>query len=215
MRIGKRFSFLLAVAAGVCWGTYGTFATFMGNMGMEEATVSLISPLFLMVFFFILVMIDDRKKIKVRRGLLPALLFYGFVGAMFNYSIVQAYKYLPLGIVSTIVFCNLFLIMIFSFFMFKDKITWQKGIAAALAVLGIAMVLNVFALELTWSLIGVAWTLLATVGWALMVTCEKFLLVKEVDGNTIMTYMGMFSVLFISILSPPWDSTTKYSIDRG
>ena len=206
MKITKRFSFLLAVAAAIFWGTYGTFTRFMGDMGMETATVSLVSPLFLIIFFFSLVLRDDKRKMKVPAKALPVLIFYGLVSAAFNYSLVKAYTYFPIGIVSTIVYCNLFLLMIFSYFLFKDPLTWKKGLAGVLAVSGIAMVLNVFSLDWSLSLIGIFWTLLALTSWAGMVTCEKYMLLHDVDGNAMLTYSGLFSLVFISILSPPWQS---------
>lgn len=206
MNITKRYSFLSAVGAAILWGTYGTFTRFMGDMGLETATISLVSPLFLIVFFFSLVLLDDKRKMKVPLKTLPVLVFYGLVSAEFNYSLVKAYAYLPIGIVSTIVFCNLFLLMIFSYFLFKDPLTWKKGLAGVLAVGGIAMVLNVFSLDWSLSLMGILWALLAMAGWASMVTCEKYMLLHDVDGNAIITYSGLFSLLFISILSPPWQS---------
>lgn len=210
MKIARKFSFLLAVSSGIFWGTYGTFATFMGNMGLEAATASLVSPLSIAVFFFILVCLDDIRKMRVHTAVLPVLVSYGLVGAVFNYSLIKAYGSLPFGIVSTIIFCNLFLLMILSYFIFKDTLTWRKGLAALLAVTGVAMVLNVFGLDLSLSLIGILWTLAAMTAWALMVTCEKYMLLHDVDGNVIMTYNGFFPVLFISIFSPPWHSFANF-----
>ena len=206
MKIGSKFGFLMALAAGVFWGSYGTFTTILADMGLGSNTISLISPLFAMLLFFVFVLADSPKKLLVRRGLLPVLLVYGLLSALFNYSLVRAYIYLPIAIVSTIVFCNLFLIMVFSYFLFHDKMTWQKCVAITLAIFGIAMVLNVFSLEWTFSLTGILWTLAATFSWAVMVTGEKFMLNHDVDGNAIMMYQGFFSVLFISLLASPWQA---------
>lgn len=202
----KNFSFLLAIIAGILWGTYGTFATFMMDLGLREETISLIAPLFLAVVFLLLVLMKNYRKLKVAKRNLPILLLYGFFCAGFNWSIVQAYAYFPIGVVSTLVFCNLFLIMILSYFLFKDPFTWQKGVASALAVLGIAMVLNVFSLEWHWSWQGLFWTMSTLVCWAFMVVVEKLLLVREMDGDAIIFFQGFFAVLFISFLFPPWQA---------
>ncbi len=204
MSIPKKFLFLMAVAAGVCWGTYGTFATIMSNYGVSEGAISMIAPLGYGLFFLFLLIKDDIRKIIVTKRLIPIVLFYGVQSAVLNFSLVKAYLYLPIGIVSTIVFCNLFLLMVFCRILFKDKMTWQKGVAAGLAVLGIALVLNVFDLNFSWNLMGLVWTGLALLCWALMVTSEKYLLNCGVDGNAVMVFNGLFAVIFLCFYTAPW-----------
>jgi drug/metabolite transporter (DMT)-like permease len=204
MPVQKKFLFMMAVAAGVCWGTYGTFATIMNNYGISEGAISMIAPLGYGLFFLILLFKDNIRKIAVKRKLIPVVLFYGAQSAVFNFSLVKAYLFLPLGIVSTIVFCNLFLLMIFCRILFKDKITWQKGVAAGFAVLGIALVLNVFDLNVSWNLQGLLWTGLALLCWALMVASEKYMLNEGVDGNAVMVFNGFFAVLFLCFYTAPW-----------
>lgn len=204
MSIQKKFLFLMAVAAGVCWGTYGTFATIMSNYGISEGTISMIAPLGYGLFFLFLLIKDDIRKIIVAKKLVPVVLFYGVQSAFFNLSLVKAYLYLPIGIVSTIVFCNLFLLMVFCRILFKDKMSWQKGVAAGLAVLGIALVLNVFDLDFSWNVQGLLWTSLALLCWALMVTSEKYMLNSGVDGNAVMVFNGLFGVIFLCIYTAPW-----------
>lgn len=204
MPIQKKYSFLMAVAAGICWGTYGTFATIMNDYGISEGVISIIPPLGYGLFFLILLIKDNIRKIIVARRLIPIVLFYGLQSAAFNFSLVKAYVYLPIGIVSTIVFCNLFVLMIFCRILFKDRITWQKGTAFGLAVLGIALVLNVFALDFAWNLQGLLWTGLALLGWALMVTSEKYMLNQSVDANALLVFNGFFSVFFLSFYTAPW-----------
>lgn len=51
----KKIGFAMGISAAVLWGTFGTFSTFMYDYGLSEGTISLIAPLFLAVFFFILV----------------------------------------------------------------------------------------------------------------------------------------------------------------
>ena len=219
MNVQKRFLFLTAAGAGVCWGTYGTFATILSDCGLSEGTISMISPLFYGLFFLFLLIKDNIRKILVAPRLVPVVLFYGLQSATLNFSLVKAYVYLPLGVVSTIVFCNLFLIMIFCRFLFKDKMTWQKGVAAGLAVLGIALVLNVFGLNFSWNMEGLLWTGLALVCWALMVTTEKYLLVSAVDGNAVMVFNGFFAVIFLSFYTAPWvvfaDLGAAVAVHRG
>ena len=112
---------------------------------------------------------------------------------------------LPIGVVSPIIYCNLFLLIIISRIVFKTPITWQKIVAVCGAVIGIAMVVNIFGSAGRLNLIGVAWALAAMASWASLVTFEKYLLIHEVDGNAILAYEGVFSLIFISVfIQSPW-----------
>ena len=200
MKFPKKFVFLLAVASGACWGTYGIFSRVLSDFGIDSATISMIVPLFYGLFFFVCLCLDDIRKIRIPRKLIPFLLMFGLGSAVFNFSTVKAYSCLPIGMVSTIIYCNLFLLMIFSRLLFKTPITWQKGVAA---VLGISMLLNIFSGDMTFSWSGIGWALLAMFAWAFAVTWEKYLLVKGCDGNAVMFYNGVIAVGGLCVLHSP------------
>lgn len=204
MKIPRKFLFLIAIASGTCWGTYGTFATLLRENGFRDGTISMVVPVCYSIFFLILLLKDDIRKIKVSKKSYGILVFFGLETAVFYYSLIKAYQYLPIAIVSTIVFCNLFLLIIFSRLLFHQKITWQKGVSAGMAVIGIAMVLNVFAFDCVWSIWGLMWTGISLITWATVITTEKYLLEKGIDGNAVMVYNGVFALLFLSFSEPPW-----------
>lgn len=203
MKFPQKFIFLVAVASGTCWGTYGTFSKILGSYGIDSATISMIVPMFYAIFFFVLLCLDDIRNFRVPWKLVPFLVLFGTSSGVFNFATVKGYLYLPIGIVSTIIYCNLFLLMIFSRFLFKTKITWQKGVAAVAAVLGIALVLNIFSMDVSFQLVGLGWTLLAMFSWAFTVTLEKYLLVKGADANAVMVYNGIFAVTFLCLFHSP------------
>ena len=203
MKIPKSAYFLVAVLAGTCWGTHGTFASLLGQYGISDNTVALLCPLFYATFFLILVLKDDIKKLRFPRGLMPILVLYGLESAVYNFAIIKAYWNIPVGIFHTIVFCNLFLLMIFSRIFFKTPLTKEKAIFAALAVLGVAMLLNVFDTEVSWSALGIFCTLISMVSWAATVITEKYLLNKGADGNALILYNGYFAVIFIAFIANP------------
>ncbi len=203
-KLPKQLYFLLAVMAGVTWGTHGVFAGLLGNYGVSEGSVAVISPLFLFLFFLAAVIKDDFRKLKIPKKLTPVLIFYGVLTALFNLAMVKAYLYMSAGIVHTIVFGNLFLLMIFSRIVFKTPLTVGKALLCALAVAGIALTLNVFGEGGTFSAAGVVWSLLTMVGWAGMVICEKYLLEAGVDANVVLVWDGGLGVVFLSFVAPPW-----------
>ncbi|HMM07376.1 MAG TPA: DMT family transporter [Clostridiales bacterium] len=203
MNIPRKLYFLVAVVAGATWGTHGTFARLMGQYGISDNVISVLCPLFCGLFFLVLLWKDNIRKIIFSLKFIPVLVFYGLSSALFNYSTIQAYWHMPVGIVHTVVFCNLFLLMPLSRLFFKEPMSWNKIVSACVAVVGIAMALNIFAADVKLSFTGVVWTLLAMVGWTALVMFEKYLLVKEFDGNVMLVLSSFFATVFLSFFAPP------------
>jgi drug/metabolite transporter (DMT)-like permease len=199
MRSKKVTGFFMAMAAAIAWGTFGTFSTILNGYGLDEGTVSLISPLCLLVFFSIFTIKNGWRNFNPTKKLVPIVLLLGVVEALFSYSTVQAYSHLPFALVSTIIYCNLFLLIILSRIIFKTRITWHKLVAVVAAVVGIAMVVNAFDVNSGINLIGFGWAALAMVCWATLVTCEKYLLEHDMNSNAVIAWEGILGVIFISI----------------
>lgn len=208
MKIPKQFYFLLAVAAGASWGTHGTFTYLLAQYGINDNAIALICPLTYGLFFLILTVKDDFRHLILPKKWIPLFLLYGFVAAGFSLSSTKAYMHLPVGIVHTVVFCNLFLIMLFSRWLFKTPIKKENIFCAIVAVIGIAFMLNIFGNGMNLNFIGILWTLAALVFWATLVTIEKYFLNIGLNGNALLTFSGLFAVIFISFLSPPWETVS-------
>lgn len=203
MKFPKKFVFLLGAASGICWGTYGMFSHTLSDFGLEQGTISMIVPMSYAIFFFVLVCKDGIGNLKVAKKLVPFIILFGFFSACFNFCTVRGYDYLPIGIVSTIIYCNLFLLMLFSRILFKVPLTKRKLAAAALAVIGVGLLLNIVTLEFSFSVAGLCFALGAMVAWAMAVTTEKYLLEKGVNANAVMVYNGIFAVSFLCLNHSP------------
>ena len=201
-KVPKQFCFLLAAMAGVCWGTHGTFSFMLGEYGVSDHTVALISPLGVFIFFFLLILKSDIRELAVPKRLIPLLILYGLMSAVFNLATIKAYFHLPVGIVHTVIFCNLFLLMIFSRILFKTPFTASKLLFCVLAVAGISLMLDVFGGGAV-SRVGFLWTMAAMVSWAVLVTCDKLLLGKGMSGNAVLFFQGLLGFLILSFIAPP------------
>jgi drug/metabolite transporter (DMT)-like permease len=101
-------------------------------------------------------------------------------------------------------FCNIFVLMIVSRVVFKNRITPRKIVAGLVAVIGVSLVLNVLSQGFAINLTGLFWILLTMLSWATMVTLDKYLLESGIDSIAMLMYAALFAVLFLSLLSPPW-----------
>jgi drug/metabolite transporter (DMT)-like permease len=200
----KSTGFLLAVGSAVLWGSYGTFTTFLGKLGLTAASIALIGPIFIFVFFTTINLLTNGvKSYKLPLKLIPVLLFYGVFSALDSYAAVTAYSLLPVAVGSIIIYCNLFLLILFSRILFQIKLNKKKIFACVIAVMGIALVVDVFRMEGRISLLGLAWAFIAMCCWAGIVICEKYLLNANIKGSTVLSFHGIMSVSFLFAIHSP------------
>lgn len=200
----KSTGFLLAIGSAVLWGSYGTFTTFLGRLGLTNASTAMIGPLFIFVFFTgVNLLTNGVKSYKLPLKLVPVVLLYGFFSAMDSYAAVTAYSLLPIAVGSIIIYCNLFLLILFSRLLFQTKLTKKKVLAAAVAIVGIALVVNVFHVEGRISLLGLFWAFLAMFCWAGIVLSEKYLLNAGLKVTTVLSFHGIISLVFLFSVHPP------------
>lgn len=194
---------IFAIISAVTWGTYGTFYTFLLEGGVSDLTLVALAPLALVLYFGARVLITKPgvlKKIPWKYYLGMALQGFILVNAM-NYCYAQAYTHeMPVGIVSTVAFCNVLIIMIESYFLFKYKFTVAKVVSMVIALVGVSLVLNVFG-ESSNSLssTGIMWTLLIPVFFGTNVTLNTFFIVKKVDTDAILFITQGFALVFMLI----------------
>ena len=202
MKMPNRFYVFFAGLSGICWGTYGVFSRILSDYRLDSATISLIVPLSYCIFFLVRYLFSANKKTGLTPKLFLVLVGFGSFSALFNYASVRAYALLPIGIVSTVIYCNLFLLMVFTRLLLKTPITKEKVLSAAVAVGGIGLMVNVFAGG-GFHLSGLAFSFLAMIAWACAVTLEKFLLEKGADTNIIMIGNGLIAVGVLSLTVSP------------
>ncbi|MEL7565767.1 MAG: DMT family transporter [Dehalobacterium sp.] len=200
----KGLGFVLAILSAIAWGTNGSFCIALSNLGLSTANIAILAPAFNLIFFFFLLLFRNPKAFKVSGKMLFFLLADGVMSSVTNISFVNSVKYFPVGIVSTLIFCNTFVIMILSRIVFKHKITLGKIFAAMISLFSVGLVLNVFHHGFDFNHLGLLWIASSIIFWSFMVIIEKYLLENGVDGNAILFYMAFFAVIILSISSPPW-----------
>lgn len=197
----KKIGMLFAVISAICWGTYGTFYSLLLKGGLTDFSLVALAPLALFFYFGIRVFTTKAKVLKEipwRYYLFMAIQGFIIVNAM-NYSYFRAYSYgMPVGIVSTVAFANVFIIMIESYFIFKYRFTTEKIISMIGALVGISFILNIFSgFCESFSLIGILWTLLIPLFFGTNVTLNSYFIVKRVDSDAILFITQGFALLFI------------------
>ena len=196
---------LMACIAAIAWGTYGTFSTILCNYGRHEETVSLVSALFLTILFTILSLSTGGiKSLRVPKKARFFLVIDGICSAVYTYSAVQAYAHLSMGIVATIIYSNLFVLIFASRWIFKEPITKQKVISVFIALFGVLLVVNVFGESSdNINAIGLIWAFVAMLSWVGLIITEKLVMDRGVTPDASCAYEGLFALILIGIISSP------------
>lgn len=196
---------LMACIAATAWGTYGTFSTILCNYGMREETVSIVSALFLTILFTVLSLSTGGiKNLRVPKKALLFLIIDGICSAVYTYSAVQAYAHLSMGIVATIIYSNLFVLIFAGRLIFKEPITKQKVISVFIALFGVLLVVNVFG-ESNGNInaVGLMWAFIAMLSWVGLIISEKLVMDRGVTPDASCAYEGIFALVIIGAVSSP------------
>lgn len=200
----KSMGLLMACIAATAWGTFGLFSTLMCEQGMREETVSIISAFSLFIMFTVLcITTAGIKSMRVPKNAMLFLFLDGICSATYNYAAVQAYAHLSMGLVSTIIYSNLFVLIFASRLIFKDPISKQKVISVFFALIGVMLVVNVFGDNDNISGIGLFWAFLSMLSWTGLIITEKLVMDRGVTPDASCAYEGLFSVVIISAISSP------------
>jgi drug/metabolite transporter (DMT)-like permease len=112
---------------------------------------------------------------------------------------------MPVGIVSTIVFCNVLLLMVMTKIVFGSRYTIREVLAVVAAIIGVALILDVFKFGPgTLSVAGIWWAVPPMIGYAIIFTFDKYYIVNGAKVEVILFYCNLFASVVLWLNTPPW-----------
>lgn len=157
----ERLSPWLIVFAGVLWGTMGIFVRHMEAMGFTALQISAIRMTVAAILF--LIIRGKGKKEKLEKKDVPLFVLTGvvsifFMSAFYFISIL----YSSMATAAILLYTAPFFVLIASALLFKEKVTFLKGIALVIAFGGCVMVTGTGKV----SLLGILFGLLSGISYA-------------------------------------------------
>ncbi|MEL7563804.1 MAG: DMT family transporter [Dehalobacterium sp.] len=199
--------FLLAFISAVCYGSMGTFMGLLGGYGLDQISIATLSPTFVAVYLAVKMAITNRQGFVVDwKGLLMMLIMGVVILNLTNIGMANAVMTVPVAIVSIMMFCNVFIVMVLSRILFKYKITAVKIITAVCAIFGLTFVLDVYHAGVsTIGATGLMWTVLVMIVTALAYTGNKYILEKGYHWEANLFYQNLFAAIFMYFTLSPWN----------
>ncbi len=202
-----RTGLLFSLLSGISWGTFGVFCTLCLSVGVSDYSLVALTPAALIIYFFARVMSKPHVLKGIPKILLIGIMVQGgFLNNFMNYCYTQAFNAnMPVAVTSTVAFCNVYVIMVVSKFVFDYKITIPKLLSATLALIGVCLVLGLFtASDGQITLIGTVWTILIAITLGLNMVCDKYFLNNGVDPDAFMFILcvGSLAIMWGFLVNP-------------
>lgn len=192
----KKIAVLLVIVAGTLWGGIGYFVRAFQASGLSSMQIVAIRMVISAVVFTLYALIFNRKLFKIKLKDLWCFLGTGVVSvATFSFCYFKAIDYSSLSQASILLYTAPIIVMIFSVFLFKEKLTIIKTVSLLLAFLGCLFVTGVFESTQSFNIIAVAFGLGSGVCYALYSIFSRLALDRGYSPLTITLYTFIFSGL--------------------
>lgn len=140
IKMKNRYS-LLAIGAGIFWGTMGFFRRTLDYMGVSAMGVIAVRCLFGGAVFAAVMLIKDRNAFKVKLKDAWIFLCSGIISLLvFGWCYFRAMDEMSLSAAAILLYTAPFFVIIMSAPLFKEKLTGRKLAAMALAFAGCCLV---------------------------------------------------------------------------
>lgn len=194
MKNNKYIGSVLIITAGVLWGLMGLFVRNLDKYGITSMQIVALRAVFTALMMSVVTLICDRRmfKIKIRD-------FWCFFGTgicsivFFNFCYFRTITLTSLSAAAVLLYTAPVMVMIMSVFLFKEKLTATKIIAAAVAFAGCALVTGAVDGSLALNTAGVLTGLGSAFGYALYTIFGEFALKRGYNSITITLYTFIFA----------------------
>jgi len=133
----KRMGPVLIIIAGICWGMIGIFTRGLSASGFDSVQITGARCGITALFLVICLLPADRSKLKIHPKDIWMFIGTGvFSIVFFNICYFTSIQYLTLSMASLLLYTAPFFVMIFSLYLFNEKMSMQKGLALLLSLAG-------------------------------------------------------------------------------
>lgn len=188
-------SSIAVIAAGSLWGSIGIFIRILNEIGFDSFEIVELRACVTALILFLALSVSKRDLLKIKLCDIWCFLGTG-VGSIvfFNYCYFKTITISSLSVAAILLYTAPAMVMIMSFFLFKERFTIRKLFALMLAFLGCICVSGVGGADKVSPQVLLT-GLGAGFGYALYSIFSRFALQKGYSSITISAYTFLFAVL--------------------
>lgn len=199
---GAKLAPLLIVSAGILWGCMGLFVRRLNALGLASMEVVALRAVVTTVLMLLFLLIYDRKLLKIRWKDLWCFLGTGVCSILFfNYCYFKAMELTALSVAAILLYTAPAIVMLLSYFLFKEKLTVRKLLSLGMTFAGCVLVTGVLTEDGQISAAGICMGLGAGLGYALYSIFSRYALEKGYHTFTITFYTFLIAAIGSFFLS--------------
>jgi drug/metabolite transporter (DMT)-like permease len=194
----------MAASAAVLWGINGAVSKTILSTGLSSERLAQVRSLGAAVGLAAVVALTAPGRLRLTRRELPYLVVFGVAGLAFvQWFYFLAIHRLAIGIALLIEYLAPLLVALWARFVYHDAVRRRIWVALALALAGLALIVDVFGGGESLSTAGIAFALAGSVAYALYVLLAEHV-VGDRDPVSLLAYGFGFASVFWAVLAPWW-----------
>lgn len=198
----KKFSAILVMIAGFCWGLIGVFSKTLSSLGFSPIQITALRCIVTALSLGIYLFIFDREKLKVRFRDIHHFIETGiFSIVLFNICYFITVDTVSLSVAAILLYTAPCIIMLLSVPLFKEKLTIVKVLSLIMSFAGCVLVTGL-GTGTKMPLIGILTGLGSGLGYALYTIFGRYAL-KKYHPFTVTFYTFLVAALGIVFFSNP------------
>lgn len=199
---GAKLAPFLIVSAGILWGCMGLFVRKLNALGLASMEVVALRAVVTTVLMLLFLLSYDRKLLKIRWKDLWCFLGTGVCSILFfNYCYFKAMELTALSVAAILLYTAPAIVMLLSYFLFKEKLTVRKILSLGMTFAGCVLVTGVLTEGGQISAAGICMGLGAGLGYALYSIFSRYALEKGYHTITITFYTFLIAAIGSFFLS--------------
>ncbi len=185
----KKIAPILILLAGVLWGSMGIFVRTLTDHHMATTEIVFLRAIVTSAALFIFLLIYNPKLFCIRIKDIWCFIGTGICSiAFFNFCYFKAITLTSMSVAAILLYTAPIIVMVLSFFLFKEAFTRQKLLAVILTFVGCVCVTGVFEQQTTVNVGGLFAGLGAGLGYALYSIFSRYAIKRRYHSLTITFY---------------------------
>lgn len=190
----KKIAVLLIVVAGTLWGIIGYFVRTLQENSIDSMQIVTIRMTISALVFSLYAVVFNRKLFKIKLKHLWCFIGSGVVSvAVFSFCYFKCIQYSSLSMASILLYTAPIFVMLFSIFLFKEKLTLTKFVSLLMAFCGCLFVTGVFTQNVVINVVAVVFGVMSGVCYALYSIFSRLALDRGYSPLSITLYTFIFS----------------------
>lgn len=199
-----RLGYAMAASAALLWGINGAVSKTILSTGLSSERLAQVRSLGAAVGLFAILAVLAPGRLRLTRRELPYLIVFGVVGLAFvQWFYFLAIHRLAIGVALLIEYLAPLLVALWARFAYHDPVRRRIWAALALALAGLALIVNVFGGGRSLSTAGVMFALGGAFAYALYVLLAEHV-VGGRDPVSLLAWGFLFTSVFWAVLVPWW-----------